>query len=149
MIIDGFKRILLPIDFSEHCDRAAAYAAWFSRACQSTLHLVHVVANPADPLYEPLEVAYWDMVQHSEEKARTMLKATATRCLPAGCSPLLKVLQGDPYEKLMEAIKEIEPDLLVMSTHGRSGLAHLIIGNVAEKMVRHAPCPVFIVRRSG
>ena len=144
-MVSGFKKIMLPVDFSEHCGRAAEYAVWFAQVSQGTIHLVHVISNPADPLYEPQEVAYWDMVEHSEKKAREMIEALAQRCLPAGSPRECHILQGDPYEKLMEAAQGIEPDLIVMSTHGHSRVAHLVIGSVAEKIVRHATCPVFVV----
>jgi nucleotide-binding universal stress UspA family protein len=145
-MVDGFKRIMLPVDFSEHCDRAAHHAAWFARVSRGRVHLVHVIANPADPLYEPEEVPHWDMVEHSEKKAQELIEATAQRCLPPDCPREFHLAQGDPYAKLMDVAQRIQPDLIVMSTHGRSGLAHLVIGSVAEKVVRHAPCPVFVVR---
>ncbi|HVN86186.1 MAG TPA: universal stress protein [Candidatus Binatia bacterium] len=146
-MVDGFKRIMLPVDFSEHCDRAAEHAAWFARISGGTVHLVHVITNPADPLYQPQEVPHWVMVEHSEEKARALLADAAQRCLPADCPHECHVLQGDPHDKLLEAAKRIEPDLIVMSTHGRGGVAHLVIGSVTEKMVRHSPCPVFVIHR--
>ena len=149
-MVSGFKRIMLPIDFSSHCDRAAEYAAWFARASQgTTVHLVHVVANPADPIYQPEQVRHWDMVEHSEKQAQALLEAAAQQCLPPECPRECHVLQGDPYAKLMEASRRIQADLIVMSTHGRGGVAHLVIGSVAEKTVRHAPCPVFVVRREA
>jgi nucleotide-binding universal stress UspA family protein len=146
-MIEGFKCIMLPIDFSEHCDRAAEYAAWFAHMCGAPVHVVHVIANPADPLYEPEEVVRWDLVSHAETKARTMLEATAQRCLPADCARVYHVFDGDPFAKLMAAIESIKPDLIVMSSLGRSSIGHLLIGSATEKMVRHAPCPVFVVRR--
>ena len=147
-MVEGFKCIMLPVDFSEHCDRAAEYAAWFARACGATIHVVHVIVNPADPIYEPAAVVHWDLIEHSEKKARALLEATAARCLPADSAREFHVVEGDPYEKLREAVDEIKPDLIVMSSHGRGGIAHLLIGSVSEKMVRHAPCPVFVVRRT-
>ncbi len=147
-MVEGFKCIMLPVDFSEHGNRAAEYAAWFARSPAATVHLVHVIVNPADPIYEPGEVVHWDLVEHSEKKAQALLEATGQRCLPANCARRCHVLQGDAYEKLMEAVQQIQPDLIVMSSHGRGGIAHLVIGSVAEKMVRHAPCPVFVVRRT-
>jgi len=143
-----FKHIMLPLDFSEHCDRVAEYAAWFARVTGATVHLVHVVANPADPIYEPQEVPYWIMVEHSEQKARALLEDAAQRCLPRETHLEYHLLTGDAYEKLMEAAERIQPDLIVMSSHGRSGVKHLVMGSVAEKIVRHATCPVFIVRRT-
>ncbi|MFI5395242.1 MAG: universal stress protein [Candidatus Binatia bacterium] len=144
---EGFKRIMLPVDFSKHGDRAVEYAVWFARMSGGTLHLVHVIANPADPMWEPQEVPHWDLVSHSEKKARAQLEVTGQRLLPADCPRKYLVLQGDPHQKLIEAAKQINADLIVMSTHGRGGVAHLVIGSVAEKTVRHAPCPVFVVRR--
>jgi nucleotide-binding universal stress UspA family protein len=146
-MIEGFKCIMLPIDFSEHCDRVGEYAAWFAHMCGATVHLVHVIENPADPIYEPEAVVRWDLIEHSEKKARALLEATGQRCLPADCARDFHVLEGDPFEKLMEAVEQIKPDLIVMSSHGRCGIAHLLIGSVSEKMVRHAPCTVFVVRR--
>ena len=146
-MVEGFKCIMLPIDFSEHCDRAAEYAAWFARACNATVHLVHVIANPIDPIYEPGEVVHWDLVPYAEEKARALLEAAGQRCLPAECAREYHVFDGDPYGKLIGAVESIHPDLIVMSSHGRSSIGHLLIGSATEKMVRHAPCPVFVVRR--
>jgi universal stress protein A len=147
-MIDGFKCILLPVDFSEHCDRAAEYAAWFARSSGGTIHLVHVIVNPADPIYEPEEVVSWDLVEHSENKARSLLEGIGERCLPADCAREHHIMEGDPYEKLAEAVQEIKPDLIVMSSHGRGTLTHLLMGSVAERMVRYAPCPVFVVRQT-
>jgi nucleotide-binding universal stress UspA family protein len=148
-MVSGFKRIMLPVDFSQHCDQAAEYAVWFASSSNGTIHLVHVIGNPADPLYDPEQVPHWDMVDHSEKRARALLESSAQRCLPPECPRQCHVLHGDPYEKLMEAAKRIEPDLIVMSTHGRGSVAHLVIGSVTEKTVRHAPCPVFVVRRTS
>ena len=148
-MVDGFRCIMLPVDFSLHCDRAAAFAAWFAQVSHGTVHLVHVISNPADPLYEPEEVPHWVMVEHAEKKAKAIIEATAAQCLPSQCPRECHVVHGEPYEKLLEVAQRIDPDLIVMSTHGRGGVAHLVIGSVAEKIVRHAPCPVFVVRREA
>lgn len=142
-----FRRIMLPVDFSVHCDSAAAYATWFARTCRATVHLVHVIANPLDPIYEPKEAVRWLLVEHSEKQADALLRAAAERSVPRDCRRELHIFHGDPYEKLIQAAKQIQPDVIVMSTHGRGGVAHLLIGSVAEKVVRHAPCPVFVIRR--
>lgn len=144
-----FKRVMLPTDFSRYGGRAATYAVWLARQSGGTVHVVHVVDNPADSLYEPEEVPLWVMVEHAGKKAQELLEAFAKERLPADCPRELHVLHGDPYAKLMEAVKTIAPDAIVMSTHGRSGIAHLVIGSVAEKLVRHATCPVFVARRGA
>lgn len=143
----GFKRILLPIDFSDHCDAAAPYAAWFAKQGRGEVHLVHVISNPADDIYAPQEAPYFIMVEHAQKKARTMMEANARACLPPECSWHVHVEVGDPYENLLKLAQRLHPDLIVMSTHGRTGIAHLVMGSVAEKLLRHSTCPVFVVPR--
>src|SRR5512135_741815 len=126
-MVNGFKRIMLPVDFSADCDRAAEYAAWFARASRGTLYIVHVIANPADPLYEPQEAPYWQMVEQSEKKARALIEAAAQRCLPARCPRECHILHGDPSEKLLDVAEILQPDLIVMSTRGRAVVAQLVI----------------------
>ena len=144
--IEGYKHILLPIDFTQHCARTSAHAAWLAGQSGGTQHLVHVVENPLDPVYKPEEVQHWVVVEHADKKAREMLEATASRCLAAGAPRALHVLAGDPSEKLLELATQIPADLIVMSTHGTSSIAHLLLGDIAEKVARHAPCPVLLVR---
>lgn len=146
---DTFKRILLPVDFSDHSDVVAQHAAWFAKQGTSTVHMVHVVSNPTDETYQPNEAPYWMMVEHAQQKARELMDAAARRSLPAECSVTLHVEVGDPYANIMQVVGEVHPDLIVMSTHGRSGIAHLVMGSVAEKVVRHSPCPVFVVPRQA
>lgn len=144
--IEGYKRILLPIDFTEHCDRTAAHAVWLAQRSGGTLHLAHVVENPLDPIYKPQEVQHWVVVDHANQKAREMLEATARTCLPADLPRELHVLGGDPSEKLVALAETIPADLIVMATHGTSSIAHLLLGDIAEKVSRHAHCPVLLVR---
>jgi universal stress protein A len=146
-MIDGFKRILLPVDFSEQGATALEYAQWFARTCNATFHLAHVVSNPADPIYEPPDQVHWVMLEKAKEKAVVLLEEVAAKYFPATCGREIHVAIGDPFAKLMELAHEIEPDLVVMATRGRGGVAHLLMGSVAAKVVRHAPCPVFVVRQ--
>jgi len=146
MVSPAFNNILLPVDFSTFCDEAAAYAAWFA-AKGGTVHLVHVISNPYDSIYEPQATAQWGVVNHAEARAKALLESYAGRCLPGSCPRTFHLLHGDPFEKLMKLTATLGPDLIVMSTRGRGGLAHLLIGSVAEKVVRHALCPVFVVHR--
>ena len=144
--LEGYKRILLPIEFTEHCARAAQHAAWLAQQSGGTLHLAHVVENPLDPLYTPNEVQHWVVVDHANQKAREMLEAAASECLAAGAPRQLHVLGGDPAEKVLELAQAIPVDLIVMSSHGTSSIAHLLLGDIADKVARHAHCPVLLVR---
>lgn len=142
----GYKRILLPIDFTEHCEHTATHATWLARQSEGTLHLAHVVENPLDPIYKPDEVQHWVVVEHADQKAREMLEETARGCLPPDAARQLHVLAGDPAEKLVELATAIRADLIVMSTHGTGSIAHLLLGDIADQVARHAPCPVLLVR---
>ena len=143
---DGYKRILLPIDFSDHCTPSAMQAAWMAANSGGVVHLAHVVVNPLDPIYEPDAVEHWVVVEHANEKARSLLEGVAATCLPAETPRELHILGGDPYTHLMGLAKKIDADLIVTSTHGSSNIAHLVMGSVAEKIARHATCPVMLVR---
>lgn len=146
MSIEGYKRILLPTEFSQHCQRTAAHAVWLAQRSAATLHLAHVVENPLDPIYAPEEVQRWVVVDHANQKAREMLEATAQSCVPGDLPRELHVLGGDPAEKLVQLAEAISADLIVMSTHGTSSIAHLLLGDIAEKVSHHAHCPVLLVR---
>ncbi len=145
--VGHFARILLPVDFSQHCGDAAQHAGWFARVGEGQVHLVHVIANPLDDLYETKEVPPLEVVDHAEAKARTLLEDVARSCLPPGVPYHLHLRHGDPFEKIIAVTAEVQPQLIVLSTHGRGGLLHLVMGSVAEKIVRYAPCPIFIVPR--
>jgi len=141
----GYKRILLPIDFSDHCERTAAQAAWVAHQSGGVVHLVHVVTNPLDPVYMPDEVEHWVVVEHADRKARELLEGLVATCLPADCPRELHVLAGDPYARLMEIAATLAPDLIAVSTLGTHNLAHRVIGSVAEKIARNATCSVLVV----
>lgn len=142
---DGYRNILLPIDFTEHCERTAQHAAWVARHAGATVHLAHVVENPLDPIYKPEEVQHWVVVDHANEKARALLVELARTCLPPELPTSLHILGGDPAERLLRVAESIPADLIVMSTHG-SSIAQLLLGDIAEKVSRHAHCPVLLVR---
>lgn len=143
--IGGYQHILFPIDFTEHCTRTAQHVAWLAKQSGGMVHLAHVVENPLDPIYTPEEVQHWVVVDHANEKARQLLEQTASTCLPSDVKRTLHVLGGDPWEKLVALAESIPADLIVMSTHG-SSLAHILLGDIAEKVSHHAHCPVLLVR---
>ena len=142
-----FKTILCPTDFSEESYRAIEYGLRFAKAADGTLLLAHVIHVPSGDLYQP------DLhtLTFEEAKQRTMklLEELQQKRLQnyRKCELLVEI--GDPHEVLMGIAAQRKADLIVIATHGRSGLQHLVMGNVAEKIIRHAPCPVFVVRRGA
>ncbi len=140
-----FRRILVPHDFSQHATRALQLAAKLARQHRGRLVVLHVI-TPFHPVTGlPEEGMAWipetDIV--ADECRR--LKALVARTL-RGRAPRVecRVTIGDPFHRITDAARGA--DCIVMATAGRTGLSHLLIGSVAEKVVRHAPVPVLTVR---
>ena len=144
------KRILLPTDFSDYSANATAYATSFADKFGTELHLLHVLQDlvamvPEPGLAFPPPGDYMQELQQSAEQALAQLPDPA----PSDASKIVRVTcQGPPFVEIIRYAKENEIDLIIMGTHGRSGLAHVLLGSVAERVVRKAPCPVLTVRPS-
>ena len=140
------KRILVPLDFSVNSDRALDYATGFARKFDAALHLVHVCEVPTmmTASMDAYAIAYTDWSQRLGEEAERELVRMKTR-LP-GVNITTEVLFGNPAIAIVEAATANHSDLIVMGTHGHGPVMHVVMGNVAERVVRHAPCPVLTVR---
>jgi len=133
------RRILVPIDFSPPSVHALEYALDFAKPFHAELLLVFVV----EPLYyagdlglfleEQHRIAHAELIQLERRVSRRRMK----------CRTL--VLRGTPYREIVAAAKKHKADLIVMGTHGRTGLSHLVMGSVADRVVRTAICPVLTV----
>ncbi len=133
------KRILVPVDFSDCSRKALQYAIPFARQFGGELTLLFVVQPyPSVPDIGPLDA---ESTQEAEEHLEAVCK-TVDPEVP--CKPVLRT--GNPHLEIIDAAKELDIDLIIISTHGRSGLEHVLLGSTAEKVVRHAGCPVLIVR---
>jgi nucleotide-binding universal stress UspA family protein len=137
----GFRRILVPHDFSEAADAALDVAADLAVTQHARLTVLHVV----EPFHPPPEVVAWlrQAEQIGPQLKRLEEAVTARmgrRRVPVGC----RVVVGYPVDAILEAAEDA--DLIVMATQGRTGLPHLLIGSVAERIVRHSPKPVLTVR---
>lgn len=142
-----FEKILLPVDFSDYSEVACDYAITLAKTFHSTLQVLHVINEPVD-----LRGFY---VPHlSFEQLETEIETGASKMLDTFCQEHLKdfgtfetlVVTGVPYEEIIRAATEKESSLIVIGTHGRTGLDHLIFGSTAERVVRSAPCPVMTIR---
>jgi nucleotide-binding universal stress UspA family protein len=85
-------------------------------------------------------------LQEVEEEAQRGMAAALARVTAAGLTGESVVLYGVPFQEIIDAAKARQVDLIVMGTHGRTGLMHVLLGSVAERVVQHAPCPVLVVR---
>ncbi|MCA9052002.1 MAG: universal stress protein [Planctomycetaceae bacterium] len=138
------QRILLPTDLSEPSRMATEYAVDLSKRFGAALHLLYVIEEPAE--YTPLG-GYFPSREEWQAFADTALQ----NWLPEDSSEGLEVVRakvfGHPVEKINEYAMVHNMDLIVMGTHGRSAISHLIMGSVAENVVRTSKCPVFTVRQ--
>lgn len=145
------KRILFPTDFSANSRAAQQYARELVERFDCALHVLHVLPDPAvfipEPgaLFVPPEVL---TVEQSDSAVRAMQQLFDAKWIETR-SVVWAVLQGPPYVEIIRYAREKEIDLIVLGTHGRTGLAHVFLGSVAERVVRMAHCPVLTVRPPG
>jgi universal stress protein A len=140
------RTILVPIDFSSNSDRALDYAAGVAEVFGSTLHLLHAYHLPSmatSPHDYAVPPAVWDGVR---EAARRELEERREKVEARGLQVEAHLARGIASDAIRAAAEKLGADLIVMGTRGRTGLAHVLLGSVAERTLRSAPCPVLTVR---
>ena len=142
------KRILVPTDFSNFAKHALRYACAFAEEFDSELHLLHVLQDIVQVVPDvgagvPAPEAYFQELHESAERA---LHGLPGEIWTGGKSIVRSTRSGSPFLEIIRYAKDNEIDLIVLGTHGRNALVHLLLGSVAEKVVRKAPCPVLTVR---
>ena len=143
------KRILAPVDFSQFSDRALQYALAFARRSNAHLLLLHVVeAFPIDYMLgikSAQETNEWQL-KHARTRLRELsLKVIGDRSI----STESMVKFGKPFHEIAEVVKNEAVDLIIIATHGYTGLKHIQLGSTAEMVVRYAPCPVLVLPNRG
>ena len=140
----NLRKVLVPTDFSESSEKAVNYAAELASKFGSELHVLHAFDTtpilygegggmPNNTAAE-VAAAASRMIENIEVKCTSPIEVKRT------------VREGHDFVEIIRFAKENEIDLIVMGTHGRGAVAHLLLGSVAEKVVRKAPCPVLVVR---
>ena len=142
-----FKKILVPVDFSKCSDKAVSYAREFAAQHRGELLLLHVV----EPIAYPVEVGFPSLAalppaNDYERVRRERLATLHKRVSASGAKASAKLRVGKPYFEITRAAKEFAVDLIIISTHGHTGLSHVFLGSTAERVVRHAECPVLTIR---
>ncbi len=133
-----FRHILFATDFSTTADRALPYAVEIARRSIATIHAVHVIPSDGSPLLHPAE---WAGIAHDSEESGERKKSQLELELRELPHEFL-ILKGGVWEKLKQVIRDKNVDLLVLGTHGRTGIAKAFMGSVAETIFRQASCPV-------
>jgi nucleotide-binding universal stress UspA family protein len=143
----SMSRILCPVDFSQSSDYALHYAVDLARTFDAQLTLLHVVEVPFLPSYAMAGVPDLSLpLEQIEEGARKGLARLVEQCRKSHPKVETEMRTGTAFMEIITYAREINADMIVMGTHGRTGLSHIIIGSVAEKVVRKAPCPVLTIR---
>jgi len=142
----SIKNILSPIDYSIFSERALTYAIEFAEKYKAKLYLIRVLDIG---IYEIDDTELYS-VNIVEKETIDKLRKRLLRCVNEETKGRISVeaiiVQGVPFSEIIKASKEYKIDLIVLGTHGRTGLSHAIMGSVAEKVVRKAPCPVLTIR---
>jgi universal stress protein A len=143
------KRILVATDFSLDADAALAYGLALAKVVPACIHVLHVVENP-------LAAGAWSTDLYSAELAglQINLVRSAEQQLRAGIRTIdrpgvkitTEVRTGSPVAAIVDCARERRSDLIVVGSHGRTGISRMLMGSVAEAVVRSAPCPVLVIR---
>lgn len=137
------KKILVPVDFSECTKEALLYAVPFAKQFDAEVTLLHVV----EPSYlPPPEIGGPATMETVEDAGQELERLRDQLAREVRCKAELRT-GGAEYE-IIAAAKELGSDLIIVSTHGRTGLAHLLMGSTAERVLRHAGCPLLVVREN-
>ena len=141
--------ILVPMDFSSHSDAALDRAVGFAKTFGAKLHLLHSYAVPVHgvmPYDFVVPDGLWDGIRKAAE---SKLEEFRQRIVSAGVEATSEVSPALPSEAILAAAGEIGADLIVMGTQGHTGLKHILLGSVAERIIRLASCPVLTVKASS
>ncbi len=141
------NRILLPTDCSELSNQAFPYAISMAEKFEAQLHILHVVElfnyDPYDGSIEMSNVAGIEMVR---EKASKILADYTEKAKKENVDVKEVILKGTAYNEIVEYARNEDIDLIIMATHGRSGIMHMLLGSTTEKVVRHSPCPITTIK---
>lgn len=144
------ERILVPIDFSEHSKKALVYAVPFARQFKASLNLLYVV----EPTIYPADFSFGQVgFPNVEEELRTRghheLEQLITKTIGGRVTARATVRTGKAFFEIDQYAQEEEVDLIIIATHGHTGIEHVLFGSTAEKVIRHAPCPVLVIPSVG
>jgi universal stress protein A len=144
-----FKKVLVPTDFSEAAARAIPLAFRLAKDHAGSVMLLHVLESTPSP--NPLYAHYYpspssEQIRQAEDQARQALLERVPAAYRDSVPTEVALAHGVPAHEILRVAQARQTSLIVIATHGRTGLKHLVLGSVAEQVIRHAPCPVLVVR---
>ena len=143
-------RVLVPVDFSDYAKLALAYAAELTSLFDAEMHLLHVVDEVVYPdFYPPVMPSGGAVTDELREQSLERLKGLLQDVPASGRPAHVHVRAGRAASAIADVASELQADLVVLASHGLTGLSHMLLGSVSEQVVRRAPCPVFTVKAFG
>jgi universal stress protein A len=145
--MNPFKKILTAIDFSENSESAFDYALILATQFDAELTIIHVINEPVDlrGFYVP-HISFEQLEKEIEESAVKMMATFCSERLGTFTNYKTEIVTGIPYDEITATAAKINASLIVIGTHGRTGLDRILFGSTAERVVRSAACPVLTVR---
>lgn len=148
--IEELENILIPIDFSKNAEQTLTYALEIATRYQTKLKCLHVVEQTVHPSFYIMGAnSIFDLMPDIKSKSVEAMKKLIRNSQKHNINVEYYVEEGNPAHEVVKFAETNKIDLIVLSTHGLTGLEHFLIGSVAEKIIRRAPCPVFTVKTYG
>lgn len=145
-----FKKVLFPIDFSEGASEVLQYALSIAEKDEAKIDVLHVIQEPVEMMdvYLP-NFSYDGLHEEMKEASQKNMEKFCEENIKGKADFEIHIRSGAPFVEIINAAKELDDDVIVMGTHGRSGIDHVLFGSTAEKVVRKSPVPVLTVRCKG
>jgi len=141
------KKILVPTDFSDYSKSALRYSVNFAKVFNAEIVLVYVIEPVIyPPDFSMGQIAIPSVNAEWDEKAKDELENLEKKEIPPEVKVTSIVKTGKPFVKIIDTATEVNADMIIIATHGHSGVEHILFGSTAEKVVRKAPCPVLTLR---
>jgi len=145
--INEYHNILLPVDFSQGSINAVKYAVSFAREYDATLHILHVIEQRLHPsFYSAGQVSIFNLVPDLHQRSLEATKDFINEHIKVSVNSQHYIRDGIPYREIIKCVNELNIDMIVIATHGLSGIEHFLMGSTAEKVIRKAKCPVLSVK---
>jgi nucleotide-binding universal stress UspA family protein len=144
------EKILVPVDFSEHSQNALVNAKEIAKSYEAKIHLLHIIEETIHPAYSLSgKSSIFDIVPNIKEDCEKRLKKMISEKIGDEVKTEIHIVSGQAANEIINFAKNNSMDLIVIATHGLTGLEHLLLGSTTEKVVRMASCPVFTIKSFG
>jgi universal stress protein A len=142
----NYKKIMCAFEFDGNSTAALQLSGTLAKESNATLYVLHIARVPTQDMDVPLP---FDSHPRWEAEARSKLEPIVRSTLHADVQHVIDIRSGVPNLDIVRVARELAVDLIVMVTHGRTGLEHLILGSVTEHVIREAPCPVLVLHHTA